>query len=201
MGTRMFVAVQPPEAVIATLTALVEPRREVDPQVRWIRTDQAHVTLAFLPDVADGKEERLIEGLGHVAKRTDAFDLMLDGAGAFPDVTRARELYQGITTGGADIGTLASRVRTAIQRSGSQHDPTRFVAHLTLARIRKPEDATKWWRIIDAFPPQAFRVTHFDLYSSTLHGSGAEHTLVKSFPLRVPVSSAPLAAAAVPPTV
>lgn len=196
MGTRMFVAVRPPESVVDTLTALVEPRREADPQVRWIRTDQAHVTLAFLPDVADGMEERLIEALGRVARRTDAFDLVLDGAGAFPDVTRARELYQGITTGGADIGTLASRVRTAIQRSGNQHDPTRFVAHLTLARIRKPEDATKWWRIIDAFPHQAFPVTHVELYSSTLHGSGADHTLVRSFELRrtapkVPVDAVP----------
>lgn len=179
----MFVAVRPPESVVETLGALLESRRDADPEVRWIRVEQAHLTLAFLPDVSDDRVERLTAALTGVAGRTEGFALQLDGAGAFPDVTRGRELYQAVSTGGADLGRLASRVRTAIQRTGVQHDPKRFVAHLTLARIRKPQDVTRWWRIVDSFPPLAFEVAEFGLWSSTLHQSGAEHELVQSFPL------------------
>lgn len=179
----MFIAVRPPEPVLDALTAFIEPRRDADELVAWIKPDQAHLTLAFLPKVAETDVEKLARALRGVSRHTAPFTLALDGAGAFPDVTRARDLHQRATTGTIDIGCLAARVRTAIQRSGLTHDPRRFAAHLTVARVRKPHDVTQWWRVVDTFLLPPFVVDSFGLYSSVLHQSGAEHTLIESFTL------------------
>ena len=49
-GSRLFVAVVPPDDVLEAVAALPRP---VEPGVRWTRPDTWHVTLRFLGDRVD----------------------------------------------------------------------------------------------------------------------------------------------------
>ena len=86
----MFLAVTPPEEVLVDLETFLEPRVDADPDLRWARPEQWHLTLAFLPSVSPLSLERLAERLDELSLQTEPFDLRLTGGGAFPGTADAR---------------------------------------------------------------------------------------------------------------
>jgi RNA 2',3'-cyclic 3'-phosphodiesterase len=182
---RMFVAVQPPEPVLADLAGFVEPRRDVDSPLRWSRPEQWHVTLAFLPSVADRKLDGLIERLAETAGARPRFALQLAGAGAFPDPARARVLWAGLTGDLAELAQLAGNLRSAAGRAGTQVEGGDFRPHLTLARLGRPLDVTRWLRVFALYGSTGWQVGEVLLYSSQLGSGPARHTVVERFPLGV----------------
>ena len=60
----MFIALPLPEAVKEDLAGFLEPRQEAGLHgLRWTMPAQWHVTLAFLPDLADRHTDELFERL------------------------------------------------------------------------------------------------------------------------------------------
>src|SRR4029078_4186307 len=80
MTLRLFAAVVPPEAVLEHLAALVEPRRDADDNLRWVRRENWHLTLAFFGVVPDGRLDPLQEALGAISGAP--LTVTLDGSGA-----------------------------------------------------------------------------------------------------------------------
>lgn len=183
MTDRLFVAVAVPDEARARLETFAEPRRDADPDLRWVRPENWHLTLAFLGDVPADRQEPLADALAEVADRTRGFTLALGGAGAFPKPYAAKVLWLGVTTGRDELGRLAARVRTACQRVGVPPDPATFAAHLTLARTRRPVEATRWLRVLEAFPQPSWRVERFVLVDSTLNRGGSVYRVVGEYPL------------------
>ena len=181
MTMRLFAAVVPPPAVLDTLDVFVEPRRTADPDLRWVRRDNWHLTLAFFGDVADDRIDPLRDALAGV--RGTPFRLILDGAGAFPNPAAGRVLFQATTDGTTELTALSKRVRTAADRVGVASDNAKHQPHLTLARRRRPGELTRWLRVVDSFPPAAFPVTEFALISSELRPSGAAYRVLDTIVL------------------
>ena len=139
---RMFVALIPPETVLADLAAAVQQRRVNDSGLRWTLREQWHVTLSFLPHVEEHQLDELGTRLHRAARRRESATLRVAGAVAFPRPARARVIGVGIDTDGSDeLRRLATGARAAATRSGIQVvDAGRFHPHLTLARLRQPTD-------------------------------------------------------------
>ena len=180
---RMFVAVQPPQQVLDDLAEFVEPRRDVDSPLRWSRPEQWHVTLAFLPAVTDRQLDGLIERLAETAGGRREFRLRLAGAGAFPDPGRARVLWAGLAGDLNDLSQLAGNLRSAANRSGTQVEGGDFRPHLTLARLGRPLDVTRWLRVFALYGSAEWQVAEALLFSSQLGNGPARHTVVERFPL------------------
>ena len=183
---RMFVAVQPPEQVLEDLAGFVEPRRDVDSPLRWSRPEQWHITLAFLPSVADHKLDGLVERLAETAAGRPRFGLQLAGAGAFPNPARARVLWAGLAGDLTELSHLAGNLRSAAGRSGTQVEGGEFQPHLTLARLGRPLDVTRWLRVFALYASTGWQVSEVVLFSSQLGGGPARHTVVERFSLQQP---------------
>lgn len=183
MTARLFAAVLPPASVVAALDAFLEPRRDADDRLRWVHPEGWHLTTAFLPRVPDHALEALEENLAAAAGRTPAFDVALGGAGAFPGAAGGRALWLGLRRGADELGVLARRSRTAAERAGVPADGARFVAHLTLARLRRPVDVTRWLRVLDAWEGAGWRVEELVLVESHLQDRGARYEVVGRYPL------------------
>lgn len=96
---RAFIALIPPEEVIEQLTTFLEPRRDAlagHGQWRWTRPEHLHLTLAFLPELEEWREEQLLEDGAEWAGRSSPMPLQLRGAGAFPDPGSARVLWAAV---------------------------------------------------------------------------------------------------------
>lgn len=179
-GTRMFVAIRPPDNVREQLADFLRPREGMT----WIDPAQWHITLAFLESVEAHAEPALVDSLRRTALRHNAIDVALDGAGAFPHGSRARVLWLRPT---ADFAALATGVRHAANSAGATPDGQRFVGHLSVARPRRPMDARRWLQVLDTFRSDVWTVSEIELISSYLREGPKgrpRHEVVARFPHR-----------------
>ena len=185
---RMFAAVLPPEDVLEELEEFLAPRRDASP-FRWTRPESWHLTLAFVARVPERSLEDLEERLGRAAARRTPFTLALAGGGAFPAPERARILYAGVA-GAPDaleeLRRLSTGARAAANKAGAPADGATFRPHLTLARLNRPVEATRWLRVLSTLRSREFEVTEMVLVESHL-GEGPSnrprYEMVGSFPL------------------
>lgn len=178
----MFVAITPPLDVIEDLSAFLEPRREHG--LPFIDPAQWHLTLAFMGDVPDHAVEELQERLSEAAARRAPMTLRMQGGGTFPDATRAKVLWLGLTGDTHELGKLALNVRSAASKAGAAVDGKPFTAHLSLSRLHHPIEATRWLRILDSYDGPSWPADHVDLIASHLHeGRRPRYEVVNSFDL------------------
>lgn len=152
---RVFAAVVPSPEAHVDLDAFVEPRRAVDSPWRWTPSHLWHVTLAFLAEVPQGSVDDVVEEIAAVADSTAPIPLRLQGAGMFPHAAEARVMWTDIRSkhphGLTDLERLALRTRTACSRIGVPTAGGDYRPHLTLARTRRPIEATHWLRAMESY--------------------------------------------------
>jgi 2'-5' RNA ligase len=169
-GTRMFVAVLPPDEVAEHLDEFLSPRREAA-SFRWSAPEHWHVTLAFAAAVPDRSLDELEDRLAGVAARQHPFGLRVAGGGAFPDPDRARVLVARLRGDDATadvLDRLAGSCRTSMSSAGARVDGQRFRPHLTLGRLGRPANVTSWVRLLDAYEGPAWQVEEVALVASHL---------------------------------
>jgi 2'-5' RNA ligase len=136
-GIRSFVALRPPEGVIARLTEISRrwARRLGTQGVKWVSSTHFHLTLEFLGNVPLASLDELKIRLREGCQGTGALELGLSGAGCFPDFSRPKVLWIGVTGDTEGLARLAMRVAEATRGFGEPRDPRPFAAHLTMARF------------------------------------------------------------------
>jgi 2'-5' RNA ligase len=184
--TRMFVAAYPSLEAIEDLDAFLDPRREAA-DFRWTVPEQWHLTLAFLADVPDRAQDDLIERLERAAAKRPAMTAAVAGGGAFPGPDDAKVLWVGLDVEDpAALDSLAAGCRAAAAKAGCQPSGERFRPHLTIARLRRPMEATKWVRLLDSYRGPEWALGEVALLSSHL-GEGPRkrprHEVLATFPL------------------
>lgn len=191
---RMFVALVPPEDAVEDLGAFLEPRREAGPELRWTAPEQWHVTLAFMAQVAEARLDDLQDRLERAARRRTPFSVTLAGGGAFPNSGRAKVIYTGVDAAehAEELRRLATGARAAATKAGADAEGGRFHAHVTLARSRRPVEATRWLRVLDGYRGPAWPAAEIALIASYL-GEGPRkrprYETVATFPLGVAAGS------------
>ena len=187
----MFVAVVPTDDALDDLDEFLDRRRDAA-DFRWVLREQLHVTLAFLAEVPERSLDDLAERLARAAKRRTAFATALAGGGAFPNVGRARVLYAGLDLdepGRVEMARLATGTRAAASKAGVAVDGARFKPHVTVARLKHPQEATAWVRLLDTYRGPGWTVDSVELVASYL-GEGPRnrprYETVGSFPLGSP---------------
>ena len=192
----MFVAVVPPPEAVEDLDEFLARRRDAA-AFRWTPPEHFHVTLAFLASVPDRALDDLADRLRRAAARRTPFRTRLAGGGAFPHADRARVVWTGLDLdppSAEELRRAADGVRAAATRAGIEVDGQRFRAHVTVARLGRPENVTRWVRLLDAYAGPPWAVEELTLVASYL-GQGPRnrprHEVVDTFPLRQASQSLP----------
>jgi len=179
---RLFVAIDPPEAVREALAPLAERIRGVS----WTPPQQYHLTLRFIGEVAADRVETISRHLAPI--QVEPFVLPVAGVGAFPPDRPPRVLWAGVGQGHPRLHQLRQRVDDALLAAGlADLDVRVFHPHFTLGRCGdgvSPGTVAGFLKKHRAFEAPAFRVERFTLYRSTLGAGGAVHTPVMSVDLR-----------------
>lgn len=166
----MFVALVPSAEALEDLGEFLKPRQEAESGFRWTMPEQWHVTLAFMPNVADRHLDDLVARLERAAARRTTFDLRIRGGGAFPNPSRAKVLYAGLEVGEnrEELSRLATGARAAGNKAGAEAEGGRFHPHVTLARLGRPAEATRWIRVLDSYLGPAWFAEEIALIQSHL---------------------------------
>jgi len=176
------VALKPPEAVLDAVAASVAPARSVPVGLRWEERERYHVTVQFLGPVP--RLAPVVEALAAAVAGREAFRFRLGGAGAFPKPGRARVVWIGAAVGGDGLVALAGAVAGALGPLGYEAEQRPFHPHLTVARLKVPDNVAD---VLAAIAPgplgDAFTVAELVLYQSRLSPKGPTYTALGRFPL------------------
>ncbi len=178
---RTFFALPVPEAAITTLSdvqARMKRRAErsrLSP--RWTTREQLHVTLKFLGSIDEEHVAALASAVEQLGASTPAVPTRIDELGAFGSVRRARVLVAHVADEGGIIGALAERLELVAEEIGVPRETRDFRAHVTLARIKRPGDASD---LIEAarFEPIELCFDELRLYRSVLKPTGSEYSVL-----------------------
>jgi len=185
---RLFVALEIPADVRDNLAAFLGNMRELSQRlegkpVRWVRTENLHVTLKFIGEVADTKLEGIRGALSTVQVEAP-LEIRVAGLGFFPNKKRPDVLWTGINSS-ASLPALASDIDRVLATQGIPRENRAFVPHLTLARFARPALHENLLSAIEqtaACSFGSFRPREFHLIESHLKPRGSEYTFLASFP-------------------
>jgi len=167
--------------------------------VRWVKPENIHLTLAFLGDVHPEILDNVHLAVAAAAGQYSAIHLSADGLGVFPGVTRPRVIWAGLS---GEVETLAA-LRTTLESGltrvrglAYKIEKRPFRAHLTLGRVRNRIrgrskgqvrvesriDGRKLAAAMDRLRPLAsapLTVNELAVFKSELRPTGAEYTKLK----------------------
>ncbi|MXW90954.1 MAG: RNA 2',3'-cyclic phosphodiesterase [Rhodospirillaceae bacterium] len=175
---RLFVGLGLPEDLRETLSMLERGL----PGARWIESDNYHVTLRFIGEVAGDRAEDIDSALAAV--RAQPFALSLAGVGHFGKLRKARSVWAAVEANDALVRLQAS-VESAIVRAGFPAEARKFRPHVTLARIKGEtgHHVANFLSEHGDFRAPPFDVRDFVLYESHLTRHGAMYRVLQSYPL------------------
>jgi RNA 2',3'-cyclic 3'-phosphodiesterase len=144
-------------------------RSALDTDLRWVSSDQMHLTLVFLGDVPTFRVDGIVASLSKPWPQPP-FDILFAGLGVFPLRGAPRALWMGIREGEANLQALQLEIANRAASVHRDAAPGRFRPHLTLARFRRsrPADGRAVRDLAPIEPGIRQRIDHVTLYESVL---------------------------------
>lgn len=133
---RLFVAVNLADDVRRGIWTASEPLRRAGLPVNWVEPEGIHLTLKFLGDVGDERQEEIVRAVKQAAHGARPFHMPVSGFGAFPSVERPRVIWVGCE-GVPPLELLQHHTEREMERMGFPLEGRPFRPHLTLGRARK----------------------------------------------------------------
>ncbi|MCF7848237.1 MAG: RNA 2',3'-cyclic phosphodiesterase [Kiritimatiellales bacterium] len=182
---RAFIAVELNDAVRGELAGLQRRLKKAHADVRWVRTEGMHLTLAFLGDVPVEKFQPLETALDESFQSLEPFSVKATGIGTFGKPSRPRVVWAGIADG-PPLMELQHKTVQALRKAAVDFDEKPFSPHLTLGRVKSPKNIQHMLELFEKEQATEFGsvdVTEVLLMKSELKPTGAEHTVLHRFPL------------------
>lgn len=175
---RLFCAIQMPSEVRHPLSAHAKRLRDLFPNASasWTRDDNHHLTLKFIGEVEEARATRLSAATERAASSVEPFTVIVDGPGVFPK----RVLWIGIDDPSGRLGKLQQRLEEECAHEGFPKEERAFHPHLTLARLRKPQNSRELEEQHKQarFVPVEVKVDELVVIKSELSSSGSKYTVL-----------------------
>jgi 2'-5' RNA ligase len=181
---RLFVAIHVPERIRTTIAILLDEFRLIDPELKWIKSENLHITLKFLGKTDASQLDAVVKALSTIARSAHPITFNFAGLGFFPNARRPNILWTGIQAS-ANAQVIVQEIDQALAVLGFPLQQREFTPHLTLGRFEKRALSRNMQSAIERNASGkfgGFTATEFHLIQSKLNSSGAEYTILHSFP-------------------
>jgi len=181
-GVRLFVALELPDDVRATLAGWLHRQRAVHAQVRPVPVEQLHVTLAFLGTRPAGELDRIADAVAAVGGAGSCFGLAT-GAPVWLPPRRPRALAIEIHDERGELAVLHDALAAALDDAIGWRPDRPLRPHVTVARRSAVGGGTPLPGLAPT-PSIAFDAPALTVFRSTLLPEGARYATVERAPLR-----------------
>ena len=179
---RVFCAVALPRALQEQLTAHINCIRETVPEARasWSRAENIHLTLKFFGDISLVQVEKVSEAASCSVENFAPFKIVLEQTGVFPKLGSSRVLWIGVNDLEGKLDQVHALLEDECAKAGFPRESRPFHPHLTLARLRQPQDAGTLASAHKAmkFESAEIAVSELLVIRSELSGEGSKYTVV-----------------------
>ncbi len=158
--------------------------------VRWVRTENIHLTIVFMGDMDEGLLPQVQETARSVCGGNHPFELSLQGLGFFGTLRNPRVLWAGLYT---DLKRMA-RFRDDLQKGlaplGVKKETRPFRPHLTLGRFKAGAGSAEQLQGLvtqyKELASPAETLSELALFRSDLRKDGAVYTKLSEWSLGQP---------------
>ena len=133
---RSFIAIPITPGIQKSAARLVSRLSGDSDGIKWVPTDNLHLTLKFLGDVDNREVPKVCEVLRRCCAEVGPFTILFRGVGGFPNAARARVVYAGVAEGGEPLKRIVEGLEVELAELGFKPEPRDYVPHLTLGRTR-----------------------------------------------------------------
>jgi 2'-5' RNA ligase len=184
---RAFIAIEiaadVQQNIVQLVTVLKEKLHNVP--VRWVPTENVHLTLKFLGDVSETNLEMLKRIIQKETAEQPPFEVAVAGLGAFPTNHRPRVIWVGMQAP-PTLMNIQHGIENETNRLGYAREEREFSPHLTLGRVSRNasvSDIHKISEVLNLTEVGSLGVTRIksvNLYRSDLKSSGAVYTCLNT---------------------
>jgi 2'-5' RNA ligase len=175
---RSFVCIEIPESIRERIGVLEQSLKKAGGQASWVKPSNIHLTLKFLGDVRRSRIQDVKAGLERAVAGVSPIEIEVGGAGCFPSPRSPRVLWVGLAGLPAELIRLHKRIEDELAREGFPKEQKRFAPHLTIARLRSPQNGSELADrlIAEGFASQKFTANKVILMQSQLSPGGSVYT-------------------------
>lgn len=193
-----FALALPPDVQQFVAGVSAEWRRMLPPDVqsRWYAPEDCHITLKFLGNVPEDRQDELSAAAMPILDAAEPFTVCLAACGGFPNLGRPFVLWIGVQSNQA-LTQLAGEIDRSMAGQGFPLERRRYVPHITLARVRPgrrsgplPTPSTGE-HAFPIFSAAAFALMQTLPPDRRPNGSKRRYNTVHTFPFHHTHSSAP----------
>jgi len=190
---RAFIAIELPKHLQDTIEKQTIRLRQTlgNDLIRWVPSQNMHLTLKFLGDIATSHVDFIKQMLAREADLHPQFDLQIGGLGAYPNSRRPRVLWIGLHAP-TDLASLQKNIEAGTFRLGYKQEERAFSPHLTIGRVHQnisPSEMQKVRTGLDTIQLGNIgtaRVDSVHLFKSDLQPGGSVYSKLFSTPLSKP---------------
>jgi RNA 2',3'-cyclic 3'-phosphodiesterase len=134
---RTFIAVDTGKPIRDRCVALQDSLARAGTDVKWVETENLHVTLLFLGEVEDRGVPALCRAVAEVCAAHAGFRMSIEGVGCFPNPRRPRVVWVGVGAGNAELIALHEALEPPLLALGCyRREDRQYTPHITLGRVR-----------------------------------------------------------------
>lgn len=175
---RTFIAIELTPQIREKITSIQNALEKCDLAVKWVKPENAHITLKFLGWVAEQEKiEKIKQIIEEIAKQFKHLDVNLKEFGFFPNERRPRVFF--ISTDKENIlKNISQKLEERLEAIGFEKE-NRFRSHITIARIKSPKNIdclNREIKKIDA--KEVLPIKEITLFKSTLTKSGPVYEVI-----------------------
>jgi len=176
----LFVAIGLTDGVRAALKRSQASLGPACKDVRWIPSEQLHLTLKFLGEVPDGEVDGVAEGVAAGAALGRPFAMEVGGCGCFPPRGAVRIVWAGVHEPSGALAECVERVEQELENIGYPREDRPFSAHITMGRVREDRSRGALRDAVEGFTLDRVGqpVREITLMASVLSPRGPSYTVV-----------------------
>ena len=177
---RLFVAIELSEAVRKSLVATQTNLKRKCPNVRWTSTEQLHLTVKFLGEVADKDVPAVCDAVLQAAAKSAPFRMQTGACGCFPARGEVRIVWVQAEESGGHLINAAKEVEAHLEPLGFPPENRPFAAHITIGRAREDRSRGELRKAVEAFGGKIVEqdVSSLVVMSSVPSAQGSTYTVV-----------------------
>jgi len=181
---RTFIALDMPAEIKAAVVNYVQPLKSLREHVRWVKSENLHLTLKFLGDTPAARIEAITAALQEIVATTPPFAVTVFGSGAFPNGQKPRVLWVDLSEPTGTLLKLAQTIDAQMHRFGFAKEQRAFAPHLTIGRV-KDAHIPEVIRALQANPLVAMPAQFHEIIfmQSELNRAGAIYTPLRKLSL------------------
>ena len=183
---RLFIAIPLPQQIEELLGKIILSLKQTRANVKWVASNNIHLTLKFLGETDEKKVPHIIEDIKRAGSSCKAVNSRLEGLGGFPNLRKPRVIWAGLSEGVDTLAKIAGDIENGMEKLGFEKENRPFKSHLTLGRVKDNFGMAELAKAIENYKlqPENFVLDKIVLFKSTLTPRGPIY--VRLFELELP---------------